>query len=557
MSSWLASLLVLAACGGTGDDVPTSTTTTSSGSGAGGQSQGGGAGAGGESTGCDVPEPTEPGEVATHEGLVRGVEAGETWAYLGVPFAAPPTGDLRWKPPAPATCRPEALLADSFPAKCPQKAQSQTGAGSYDEDSDEDCLYLNVWRPKDEAEPRAVMVFIHGGAFTAGSSSQEQGPVRIYDGRRLSEMQDVVVVTLQYRVGALGFLAHPALSAETDYGGSGNYGLMDQTAGLRWVRDNIAQFGGDPDRVTVFGESAGAVSVCLQVASPLATGLFSRAAMQSGACVATPLDDREQTGLDLAADLGCEGTDVAACLRGKTARELVEQDDSGVSSGLFVFDHGPTVDGYFLPEAPLDIIEKGQHNAVPFIIGSNADETQLAIVLDGVTTTPTAYEAFVRAALSQAHAEQALQLYPPGNTNAQAQEAMIRLTTDGQFICNARRAARAAVNHGPVWRYSFDHIPSATGALLGAFHGAELFFVFGNGEDGASFSAADVEVRDLMMQAWGNLARTGAPDDGSTLTWPAYAAVSDPYLQITAPPSSETGLRTSYCDFWDQVAASP
>jgi len=366
-------------------------------------------------------------------------------------------------------------------------------------------------------------------------------------------MQDVVVVTLQYRVGALGFMAHPALSAETDYGGSGNYGLMDQTAGLAWVRDNIASFGGDPDRVTIFGESAGAVSVCLQVASPLASGLFARAAMQSGACIAGALGAREQTGVELANDLGCSGDDVAVCLRGMTARELVEQDDSGVSSGLFDFDYGPTVDGYFLPQPPLDIIEKGEHDAVPFIVGSNADETQLTVVLEGTTVTPMGFEAFVRASLPAAQAEQALQLYPPGSTNLQARASMIRLSTDSQFICNARRAARAAVAHGPVWRYSFDHVPSATGPALGAFHGAELFFVFGNGEDAQSFDADDAVVRDLMMSTWGNLARSGDPTDGDALAWPAYDSTTDPYLRIESPPSSHSGLRTTYCDFWDQV----
>jgi para-nitrobenzyl esterase len=351
-------------------------------------------------------------------------------------------------------------------------------------------------------------------------------------------------------------LAHPSLSSATDYGGSGNYGLMDQQLALRWVRDNIARFGGDPQRMLLFGESGGAVDTCAQIASPLAVGLFSSALMQSGGCVATPLADREQEGVDFVAEQGCDDApDPIACLRGRSPAELVADIESPFSGGLVKSSFGPTIDGHVLPDAPLAMIEEGKHNAVPLVVGSNADETQLSILsMPPGAVTPTSFEAFVRLLVPTAQEEQALQLYPPGSTNQQARQSMIRLTSDTQFICGARRIVRAASAHGPVWRYDFDHQLAGPGQLYGAYHGLELIYLFGTLGDAAYVPTADdLAVRDFMMGAWVQFAATGDPNASGLPTWPAYAVATDPFLRIQPSPSDDLDLRATYCDFWESV----
>ena len=270
-------------------------------------------------TECPAAGAAEPGLVPTSSGWVRGstTDTG-TWSFRGIPYAAAPVGDLRFRPPAPAACAPTEIAATDFGAMCPQFEGEEEGIATGRIVGDEDCLTLNVWTPPDYGERTSalpVLFFIHGGGNTAGSSSKRVGGQAMYDGERLAASNEAVVVTINYRLGPLGYLTLPSLAAESEHASAGNYGLLDQIAALAWVRDNIGAFGGDPARVLVFGESGGAVDTCMMVATPLAAGLFSAALMESGACAAQSGAERQSQGAELAAAAGCDGADEVACLR--------------------------------------------------------------------------------------------------------------------------------------------------------------------------------------------------------------------------------------------------
>lgn len=317
------------------------------------------------------------GLVVTERGPVRGVDEGDTWSWKGIPYAAPPVGQLRWRPPEPPACWSGVLDADAFGPKCLQRGENGEVVGA------EDCLTLNVWAPKGDAPEGGwpVMVFVHGGGNVQGSSSETvPGGAPLYDGRFLAQREGVVVVTLNYRLGALGFLAHEALSAESSDGGSGNYGLMDQIAALEWVRDNVAGFGGDPTRVMLFGESASGVDALALLASPLAEGLFRAVLVQSGGARGLPLDEAEAEGAERVAETSCgDAEDVLACLRDLDGSTIVETmpgvvgiGELELGAGSRVF--GPVVDGRVLEQPPLQAVEAGAHHAVPFVVGTNLDE---------------------------------------------------------------------------------------------------------------------------------------------------------------------------------------
>ncbi len=343
----------------------------------------------------------------------------EIWVFRGVPYAAPPVGDLRWKPPQPVQSWSKPRACTSFGPSCPQPGQG----GSFYIDvlavgsTDEDCLYLNVWSPAESSDERLpVMVWIHGGSFETGS-----GSMAIYDGRNLAA-RGVVVVTINYRLGPFGFLAHPSLSAESPHGVSGNYGLLDQIAALEWIQRNIAGFGGDPGNVTVFGESAGAISILDLLVSPLASGLFHRAISQSGILlddgfgVSTTgtLEQGESAGEAFAARLGVsDSSDALARLRTKTADELLAA-MTAVAPGTALLEQGlvwkPVADGYVLPDRPSRLWAAGERHNVPLLIGSNADEGNT--FLSGLSVAKGDYESLM-AQIFGMHVQEALALYPP------------------------------------------------------------------------------------------------------------------------------------------------
>lgn len=467
---------------------------------------------------CGPEVGPAPGRVRTTLGVVEGVQADGVWSYLGLRYAQPPVGERRWTPPAEPECAPTVVQADAPRPECPQ----YDGAGQVV--GDEDCLGLNLWTPVGEADggSRPVLVWVHGGGHEQGGGGRA-----IYEGAQLARSQDVVVVTFNYRLGPFGFLAHPVLDAPGVP--SGNYGMHDQLAVLRWVQANARAFGGDPDRVMIFGQSAGGVSVCRLVASPAAAGLFASAVIQSGACVATSKAQADATGADLLAEVGC---DDAVCLREASTEAIMagfEPSASGTNVvGRLTFDG--VVDGVLLPEAPRELIERGDHNAVPIAVGSTREENGLGAPS---LQNEAAYEAAVRAlyggaGVPDALIDRILEIYPASDyPNPRA--AYVALTSDLRFTCQARQDAQllAGAQEAPVYRYLFTHVPDEATPLLqaaGAWHGLELFYVFGTLESASTLSAGpgDRATTQAMQTAWSRLARGLAPDPTPEQAWPEW-----------------------------------
>lgn len=498
---------------------------------------------------CGADIVLAAGQVRTVAGVIQGAPAGATWSWKGVPFAAPPVGELRYRPPQPPACREGVAQAVAYAPLCPQNVDGMVVGV-------EDCLHLNVWAPSVAATAaRPVMVFIHGGGHQQGGAAQQldNGKV-LLDGERLAARSGAIVVTLNYRLGPLGFLAHPALSAEGPEK-SGNYGMLDQIEGLRWVRDNIAEFGGDPSRVMVFGESAGAVSTCRLLASPLAKGLFAAATIESGACVARPLAQAESQGTQVAQAVGC--TD-AACLRTVSVQALMATVPDLESESVRQTYDG-VIDGYALLAPPLEVIAAGNHNHVPVIIGTNTEEQGRAVPL---TMTQTQYEAAVAAyaqSLGAPSATQALLANYPTTDYASPRAAMVALQTDIKFGCSARKALRAltAAQDEPVYQYVFAKIPDASGTTartIGAYHGIELGYVFDL--FGSQAGAKDQAVVAALAAAWGGLASGGDPNLGGGLPvmWRPYELAVEAHLRFGDTITAGVRYRIQQCEFLASIA---
>lgn len=508
------------------------------------------AGPGGDGGTCVFPAP-ERGVVVTLNGALHGSEEDGGWAYRGIPFAAPPLGALRFSPPAPAECWSGLREASAFGSECLQRSFLEDG-GTLDT-GDEDCLTLNVFTPRQVGDTGAllpVLFFIHGGGNQSGSTSGNRGGVVLYDGLALAAHENAVVVTTQYRLGPLGFFARPSLQTDA---GVGNYGILDQQAALRWVRDNIGAFGGDASKVMVFGESAGALNTCTHLASPGSAGLFTAAGVQSGACIAALPAMRFTQAEPFVMRVGCSGAaDEAACLRQAPAAAFLDGLDPVFSDGFVTPLWGATIDGVTLLDAPLQTLRTGGGNRVPLLVGSNADEASITAPL--VVTPAMVTALFDR--FQEPLRSQFLALYPPGTTNLQARRTFIAVATDSQFTCNARRLARATSSFQPVYRYFFDHrLPGAQGTVLGAFHGVELFYVFRALERSAlagQSTPGDVFVTDYTGASWASLARTGDVNGQGRTPWPRSSG-SDELMIIAPTPLSMNGVRDAECNLWDQV----
>lgn len=507
---------------------------------------------------CTAGAAASSDVVLTARGPVRGQASSGGRAFRGIPYVKPPTGALRWRAPVEeSACFPATFDATQFGAQCPQLEQGQGqpfDAGGPIIGS-EDCLTLNVFTPSG-ATPDAglpVMFFIHGGGNTGGSASEliGAGQVRLYDGTTLAQRGNVVVVTAQYRLGVLGFLS----MAELDEPGgnvSGNFGLLDQQAALRWVRRNIAAFGGDPARVMLFGESAGAIDTCTHLAMPGSAGLFHRALMQSGSCVsALPTAARRMEAATWFPGTGCVGqAEVAACLRALTPEQLIRAYPVQVMVGARrgVVSWGPTVDGVVLPQVPAEAMRAGNHHKVPLIVGSNTEETSLV-------TPPITTEAEYRAAVVQlvgpVVADQVLQRYPVA-TYGSPRRALTQVTTDAFFTCQARIATRAAA-HGqpgvPVRRYVYARALQPT---RGAFHGIELAYVFQKFGELSVMPMADLAVEASMLRLWTTFAATGNPNGAGTIDWPLLSS-QEQSLIIDPVLSTQAGYRGAECDFFDSL----
>jgi para-nitrobenzyl esterase len=483
--------------------------------------------------------------------------------FKGIPYAAPPVGDLRWRPPAQYSPREGLQAASQYGPACIQDPDHVPAwyrylAKTFEQDPSlvprlepisEDCLHLNVWTANlggDESWP--VLVWIHGGANNSGSPTELP-----YDGSSITR-KGVVVVSFNYRLNVFGFLAHPALTAESDQASSGNYGLLDQIAALQWIQRNIAAFGGDPERVTIFGESAGAANVAYLMSSPLATGLFHRGLMQSGGYSVSEfrtLADLEAMGEGLAEEVGAdESTDVLATLRASTPEDLLHT-ALEVYSG---WNSVPNVDGWVLEEAPGRVFERGDQIPVPLLVGFNSDEWTTLGHYSPDQTLDGLHESF-RTSYGDL-ADRAIELYP-ASTDEEAAVVADSWNTDSTFACPSRfiadRVARASNN---VFFYVFSRsIPGPGGDKLGAYHGAETAYVMDNlaQETWVPRDEHDQYLADLMSDYWVQFASSGDPNGGDRLPWPGYDPGSREYLEFGDQIVVGFGIRTDRCDFFDEI----
>jgi len=510
---------------------------------------------------CDPPAPNDPLVARTDRGLVRGTADGESLRWLGIPFAEPPTGARRWRPPEPvAACWSEPRAATDWAPACPQIPQQQGVA--FDPmapmQGEEDCLTLNVWRPANAPANAElpVMVFVHGGGNVVGSAGETNATgARIYDASRLASRGNVVVVTVQYRIGPLGWLVHPALEAEP--GGAVNLALLDQIAALRWVQRNVRAFRGDPARVTLFGESAGAVNTCALLASPQAAGLFARAAVESGSCIAVQaIADARAQGQRFATAASCgTGADAAQCLRALPVDAVLRALPAPVSiaglDGAMTARWGPVVAAPTLPERPYDAMLAGRQNRVPLIVGHNTEEVGLSV---GAVPTEEAYRQILVNAGGAAFATNVMTLYPVSRFGT-PRNALVQALTDARFGCQARASARAHLRGGgAVWRYLFAQpleSGTATVRALGAWHGLELAYVFQNLNRLPTPAANDLAVERSVLGFWTRFAATGSPEGGGDM-WPAYGS-GEPLLRIQPTLAVERNWRNTECDGWDRV----
>ncbi len=480
--------------------------------------------------------PTAADTVRTTAGELRGV-AGPVATFRGIPFAAAPVGDLRWKPPVPMPPWPGVRDATRFGADCTQPDQPQ---------SSEDCLFLNIWTPAARPEARLpVMVFVHGGGLVIGSGAQ-----RVFDGAALAR-RGVVVVTINYRLGVLGFLAHPALTAESPHHSSGNYALLDQIVALRWVAANIAGFGGDPGRVTIFGQSAGAATVTMLLAAPLAHGLFARAIAES-----PPIGWRMTT-LHEAEAKGATLGDIAALRRVPAAALIAHNADIAPLNPAMSTSPGPAplVDGWVIPRDPADDYrDRRLPNPVPLLVSDNGDEGGL-FADSWRLPSKAAYDARM-AAVFGARGAEALALYPAHDPDG-FHRAGADMQGDAAFYEGGRMIVRALAALGqPSYRALFAHHDGGGGGGEPVWHARELRYVFGTiDSDGAPPTASDRAVSDAIMSAWVRFAATGDPNGPGLPHWPLAAAPGDPLMEFGDTPRVRTGFRTRQLDFMGEVFA--
>ncbi len=505
--------------------------------------------------------PNDPA-IVTESGPLEGIVGTAINEYLGIPYAAPPVGALRWMPPQSFGQWTGVFEATQFGSECPQIAGNTTVGN-------ENCLFLNVYTPPLKNHPRhdglAVMVWIHGGRLTAGAG-------RDYDPTPLVEGGDVIVVTINYRLGMLGFFAQQALDTERHL--AGNYGFMDQQYALGWVQRNIAAFGGDPGRVTIFGESAGGLSIYSQLASPLAAGLFHRAIAQSGAYAGfspgyrvqiLPIDVAAtmgnpplvESGTDLADAVGCT-SQTAACLRAVAAATLVANQQKGSF---------PTIDGTLLTETPGAAFNSGAFNRVSVITGTNHDEFRFFVATDFTlpllnTDYASAFDSvFGTSQAPTVEAEYPLSATPPAND---AELQLAAAGTDGIFACTARRATMELAQYVTVYAYEFndENAPGPTypnlNFPLGAYHSADVEYFFNRNGIPAPFTSDQQLLSQAMISYWTHFAKNGNPNSSGQPHWAPYNSASDERQSFVPPtPGVESNFNTFHMctSFWDGLQA--
>ena len=500
--------------------------------------------------------------VRTDDGLLGGTVSDAMDEYLGIPYAAPPVGALRWEPPAPASGWSGVREATELGPHCAQPA-SPYGIAS----TSEDCLYLNVYAPPGASEHSRlpVMVWIHGGAYNFGESDDFNPAPLVAHG--------IIVVTINYRLGALGFLADPSLAEPDGASGgagvdAGDYGLMDQQAALRWVQSNIAGFGGDRREVTIAGQSAGGLSVLAQVASPSAKGLFARAVVESGSYELDQVTvaQAETADAGFATKAGCASTvaaDTAACLRAlPVSTVLADQNLVG---------YRPNLDPGLLPQTLRQVLDSGSYSHVPVLMGTNADEYSLFVaqdqILDHLPPVSAAnYLAYIEGSLGvSAQAAAAIAAQYPLSGYASPDLALTAVGTDGEFACNAETIENGLSSRAPVYGYEFSdpnapqrYLPSV-GFPYGAAHTSELSYLFDlTAPYPAQFTDAQQQLAAQMQAYWTSFVKYGRPLALGSPWWPTYHTATHQVLSLNTPaPTRETDFSTQHdCSFWDSASAA-
>ena len=469
--------------------------------------------------------PANKNIVTTASGVLEGStsQSPDVRVFKGIPFAEPPVGDLRWRPPQPVKPWEGVRQANEFGARCMQPT-------IYDDmifrspNISEDCLYLNVWTPAQSDQDRLpVLLYVYGGGFQAGDSSEGR-----YDGESLAR-KGIVYVSMNYRLGVFGFLSHPELTAESEHGASGNYGLLDQAEALRWVHNNIAAFGGDPDKITIGGESAGSFSVSALMASPLSKDLIAGAIGESGAFFGPSLPAKPRTETEI------DGAEFAESISAPTLAELrempaVELMEAAVKAGAMRFT--PNTDGYFFPENPKAIYTASQQSQIPLLAGWNSDEATAQVLSAKEKPTPANFKKQLKAAFGT-DAGEALKLYP-----ATSVEEALRSAKDlagDQFLAYSTwkwLELQRETGGGPVYRYFFSRVrPPQPGAMVGdipatefgAVHASEIEYALGNlrYNEVYAWQKEDHDLSELMQSYFANFVKTGNPNGPDLPEWPA------------------------------------
>ena len=496
-----------------------------------------------------LPASLQASIVRAPAGAVQGDIHDDVSVFKGLPYALAPIGAARWKPPVPVPAWSGVRQAVEFGAACVQPKSPPTSI--YADDPavmSEDCLFLNIWTPTD-ARRAPVLVWIHGGSLRIGSGSEP-----LYDGTRLAQ-HGVVVVSINYRLGVFGYFAHPWLSAESPQRVSGNYGLLDQIEALRWVKGNIAAFGGDPSNVTVAGESAGALSVLYLMAAPSARGLFAKAIVQSGSMISTPGLRESESGEQAAEAVGARFasklnvTDLTA-LRAIDAMTLAEL---APKNGYAAF---VTIDGHVLPRQLVDVFDAGEQAAVPVLAGFNSGEIRsLRRLAPPVPADAAAYEASIRGTYGDLAAK-VLELYPANDI----EESILAITRDAVFGWSAERLVRNQTALGQAgFLYFFDHsYTAAEHAGLHGFHAAELPYIFGTADRAppswpkVPATAVETALSDAMIGYWTAFARSGNPNSKTLPRWSPYGSTRA-YMLFAAAPQAASHLLPGMFELHENV----
>jgi para-nitrobenzyl esterase len=504
---------------------------------------------------CTKPVPTKTGQVSGMNDTDS-----KTCVWRGIPYAAAPIGDLRWKAPAPAKPWSGVREASHWGARCMQSGIMELVNFDPSKKMSEDCLFLNIWRPNPATSGTGrgtgklpVMFWIHGGGYYGGTGNTE-----MYWGDRMAAAGDVVVVTINYRLNIFGFLALPALQQEDPNHSTGNYAMLDMIAALKWVHDNISSFGGDPNNVTIFGESAGGAAVYTLLATPLAKGLFSRAIMESGGTKdSAPLEDAFKQMPAVVEKSGCKADDLA-CLRKLPAKKVLELIASQGMGARYV----PHNDGYFLTAKPIEIVRIGKFNNVPFIGGSNLNETDVIMSRDSdlKKAKPSQYQEMMikKFSATDQEAETIAKMYPLSQYDNKPINAYKRIGTESGMGCTGILGAEAVAKfQKDVFVYRFDYHDIYWGKSIGAVHSLEMPFVFDTLDrrpESLLLKAKNEKVMEgishTMQGYWVNFAKTGNPNGPGLPQWPVFKTDSPEVQVMDVKVRPEAADNQARCEFW-------